>query len=210
MSNAGMSRSVPLSISAFIGVAVLAACSSPDVGRLVEYQSGAGGVVVLDKTVPGEVIAFDDIVFCKEGGGLVEIERVELVESNGGLSVLTFSVLPAGEVGESLTHLSNPRQRLADAGYPTLGPMIVDRECPTEVPDSRAGAVTGYSVLGFEVQRDGAMPGTARGIRVQYSSQGEVFSAVYPLGVVLCDDLYPAGPDAEVNEQCVIEQLTSW
>lgn len=210
MPYASLSRSLAFWISALIGLATLVGCSSPDVGRLVEYQEGAGGVVVVDETAAGEVIAFDDIVFCKEGSGIVEIESVELVESNGGLSLLGFSVLPAGEPGQSLTHLSNPRQRLADAGYPTSGPMLVDRECPADELDLQAGAVSGYSVLGFEVQRDSDIPGTARGIRVNYSSNGEVSSAVYPLGVVLCDDLYPAGPDSEANQQCVIQQLTSW
>lgn len=166
--------------------------------------------MTVDQTLVGEVIAFDDIVFCKEGGATVEIDRVGLVEPNGGLTVLSFSVMPAGEAGQSLTYLSSPRQRLSEAGYPSSGPMLVDRQCPAEGLDLIDGQATGYSVLGFEVQRGSAGPGTARGIRVDYSSNGESASAVYPLGVVLCDDLYPDGPDAEVNERCVIEQLTSW
>lgn len=210
MPNPRLGRRIALSVPALIGLAALVACSSLDTGRLVEYQDGAGGVVAIDKTSVGEIIAFDDIVFCKEGGGPVEIEQVELVESSGGLTVLAFSVLPAGEDGQSLTYLSSPRQRLADVGYPTSGPKLVDRQCPAEGLDLREGQAAGYSVLGFEVRRDSAAPGSARGIRVRYSSNGEVFSAVYPLGIVLCDDLYPDGPDAEANEQCVIEQLTSW
>lgn len=210
MVRSGRGRTAALSVTALVVLVTLGACSAPEMGRLVEYQAGAGGVVVVDTTTVGEVIAFDDVVFCKEGAGVVEIEGVELVEANGGLSVVSFSVLPAGEAGQSLTHLTSPRQRLSEAGYPTTGPLLVDRVCPAEGEAGRESDLAGFTVLGLEVRRDTSAPGTARGVRVLYSSNGIAQTAVYPLGIVLCDDLYPAGPDSGANEQCVIEQLTSW
>lgn len=200
-----LGRRLALSVTAVVGLATISACVASDAGRLVEYQDGAGGVVAIDETTPGEVIAFDDIVFCKMGEGVVEIEKVELVEPTGELAVVGFSVLPAGRDGQSLTHLTNPRQRLADAGYPTTGPMLVDLLCPADDLDRHDGKAEGYSVLGLEVLRSGDQPGTARGVRVLYSSNGENHVAVYPLGLVLCDDLYPNGPDGETNQDCVVE-----
>ncbi len=197
-------------MTAVVGLATLSACVASDAGRLVEYQDGAGGVVAIDETSAGEVLSFDDIVLCKTGEGVVKIEKVELVEPTGELTVVSFSVLPAGRGGQSLTHLTNPRQQLADAGYPTTGPMIVDLVCPADDLDSHDGEAEGYSVLGLEVLSKGDAPGTARGVRVLYSSNGENHAAVYPLGVVLCDDLYPNGPDGETNQDCVVEQLSSW
>ena len=208
--NLRLGRCVVLSVAAALGLAGLSACGTSDAGRLVEYPEGAGGVVVIDETSAREVIALDDIVFCKEGEGIVVIENVGLVESSGELTVVAFSVLPAGRDGQSLTHLTSPRQRLSEAGYPTSGPMLVDLQCPSDDLDLHKETTVGYSVLGIEVSRDGGGPGTARGVRVLYSSNGESHAAVYPLGVVLCDDLYPDGPDGVVNEQCSVEQLTSW
>jgi hypothetical protein len=88
--------------------------------------------------------------------------------------------------------------------------MLVDLRCPTEDLNLQEREAAGYSVLGFEVVRAGDEPGTARGVRVLYSSNGESRAAVYPLGVVLCDDYDHGGLDGATNEQCVVEPLTSW
>lgn len=196
-------RLVTSSCVVAVSLALAGCVALGDAARLQDYSPGSGGVLAFDGTSPGQVFAVDDILTCVEGEGAVELIAVELVETTGILTVVSFSTLPAN-TGDVVTHLDSQFQPPAEAGYPTSGPLIIDARCP-----SSPGSVDdpgGYAVLGLEVRR-GAEPATSRGVRVTYESAGQVRTVVYPLGLVLCDDLYPDRFNGELNPECDTTQI---
>jgi hypothetical protein len=170
----------------------------------MEYPPGSGGVVALDGTVTGHTYAFDDVVTCLEGEGSARVIEVQLIETVGEIGIESFSALPANRTG-ALGHLVDPTQSLRDAGYPLATTAVIEATCPQDVSVA-PGPGEGYAVLGIEVVR-GAAPATSRGIRVIYESAGEVFSVDYPLGIALCDDLYPGALQGALNPACDVSHI---
>lgn len=197
---------VQCSIAAALVLFVASCASDADAENvsLMEYPVGSGGVVALDDTKPGESYAFDDIVTCVNGEGSVRVVDVELIEAAGDIRVVTYSTLPANTEG-LLGHLTDPRESLSGAGYPASGPLIISARCPERI-DTPPEEGRGYAVIGIEFARGSASAST-RGVRIIYESGDAIRSVDYPLGIVLCDDLFPERLNGEVNPRCEIVQL---
>ena len=92
-------RSGLVTLAAGALVTTLAGCAPTASATLAEYPEGSGGIIMLHETRADETYAFDDLVVCVVGEGTVEVTSVDLIESNGMLQVVSFSVLPAREDG---------------------------------------------------------------------------------------------------------------
>lgn len=183
-------------------VLALTACTAPG-AKLSEYPPGSGGSIALDRTPAGESYAFDDIRMCIEGEGAVTVVAAEPIDPIGGMEVTHFSVLPSDPKGSS--HLDGSQQSLTDAGFPSDGPMVVTLRCPAD--DSAWAEGEGQTVFGFEVSRTDPEAGSMRGVRVTYEANGVRSTIDYPLGIVLCRELYTDDSNTIRNASCDVQPI---
>ncbi|SEF13990.1 hypothetical protein [Jiangella alba] len=165
-------------LAAVAAVLMLVAACSDEPPRLYDPGYGAGRGIY--DTRPGLPYAFDEMTLCLDEPGSAVVTDVSPIEPIGGFEVLGFSVLPVE--GPYVGHLGEPTQRMAEAGYPTRGPMVVDDACP----DEQSGEGGTVFTLGIEVAYTDAEAGSASGFLVTYESGGEVFTVVKPFGISLC------------------------
>ncbi|WP_091381310.1 hypothetical protein [Actinokineospora alba] len=170
-------------------VILLGACSGEPGPRLRDAAPGTGGIVGQIDTKAETPYSFDDATLCLVGPGSVTIEKVEIVAPTGGLRLGTFSVLPS-KGGKVSNYISDPRQRLDEVGFPTQGPMTVDRVCP---PASDGGVF----LLGVEVTKPADATASGSGFVVSYRSGEETHRTYLPPGIVLCQGSDPDLPDCD-------------
>jgi hypothetical protein len=178
-----LARAMTLAVASLV---VLAGCSNEPESepRIRDYEPGSGGALGQEFTKAGTPYAFDDATLCLTERGAVTIEKVEVAEPTGGLRVQMFSIRPARQ-GQQFNYLSDPRQRLAEVGYPTKGPMIVDRKCPKDTTKTPGGD-EGASLLAVELVKPANATATGNGFVVTYRSNRKQHQVYVPLGIVLC------------------------
>lgn len=162
------------------GVLVLAAAGCSD-GPPRLYEAESGGARGIFDTRPGQPYAFEEMTLCLDEPGSAVVTEVAPIEPAGGFEVLRFAVLPIGERVHT-NQLEEPVDRLAAAGYPVDGPMVVDDVCP----DDQTGEGGTVFTLGVEVTYSASVAGTTSGFLVTYESGGETLTVVRPFGVSLC------------------------
>ncbi|TDC46943.1 hypothetical protein E1212_25630 [Jiangella ureilytica] len=176
------------------GILVLTAGCSDGPARLYEAEYGAGRGIYDAR--PGQPYAFEEMTLCLDEPGSAVVTKVAPIDPLGGFEVLGFSVRPAGH-GRHANDLEQPTDRLAAAGYPADGPMVVDDVCP----DDQTGEGGTIFNLGVEVTYSATDAGTASGFLVTYESGGESLTVVRPFGVSLCaaPQQEPTPPECETR-----------
>ncbi|WP_425839078.1 hypothetical protein [Microbacterium sp. PA5] len=197
----GSVRRLPVLASALI-VMTLSGCAGGG-AQLAEYPPGSGGSIALDRTTSDANYSFDDIRMCVEDDGTVTVVDAEPIDPTGGMEITRFAVLPSD--ADSSGYLEGSDQSLADAGFPVEGPAVVNLRCP--VDDAAWSDGEGQAVFGFEVSRADPDAGTMRGVRVTYESHGVTSTIDYPLGIVLCRQLYADADRTVRNEGCDVQTI---
>ncbi|WP_092624588.1 hypothetical protein [Jiangella sp. DSM 45060] len=165
-------------LAAVAAVLMLVTACSDEPPRLHDPGYGAGRGIY--DTRPDTPYTFHEMTLCLNEPGSAVVTDVAPIEPAGGFEVLGFSVLPVE--GPFVGHLGEPTQRMADAGYPADGPMVVDDVCP----DEQSGEGGTVFTLAVEVAHTDPAAGSASGFLVTYESGGETLTVVKPFGISLC------------------------
>ncbi len=113
------------------------------------------------------------------------MEKVEIRNPNGGLELRAFAVRPPQSMA-NYSYLTDPRQTLAEVGFETDGPQVVDVVCPAETDSRPWEDGVGVRLLGVEIVKPAEVDAWGEGLLVTYRTTRGRHTFEIPFHLALC------------------------
>ncbi len=168
-----------------LGSAVCASSARGAGDAQLSFDGFTGGGVGYTNSRSNTPYTVGDLVTCLDRPGHLVINRIELIEPTGGLTLDDFAVIPndmeRGEFG-----FEDGNRSLADLGLSPGTPVVVDKQCPDWALSPDPARKPQSVALLLEYSKPTEATGASDGIAIHYTSGSNNYTVWVPWGLVLC------------------------
>jgi hypothetical protein len=187
-------------LTLFTLAVAVAACESPEASdndaRIIVPGEPNGAGIVYHDTRARLPYTVGDLIVCIDRPGRAVIDRIELKDPLGDLSLDAFAVIPnameRGELG-----FNDDNRTIAEQGLLPDGPVVIDKPCPDidSAPPDPTRTPQSVALL-LQYSKPTEQTAGNHGIVIHYTSGGHAYSLPIQWEIMLC------GPHDTTTELC--------